>query len=172
MAKERAAAICFKIRDGVPLFLLERTRNDRCWTMPKGKLEPNETAKPWKGAKREAREEAGVTGKVYRDPVGRFTRVKDTAKKTKEIPITFFLFHVGKEKAKEAEREYKWFTLEGAFDALGERRGVEDQEFVKQTCEILKKARERIDDLLQNGELSNSRAWWKTFLRLLIRPLR
>ena len=167
--KNQSAAICFRIQNGTPLFLLERTRDDRYWTIPKGKLERRELDKPWKGAKREAREEAGVTGKVYREPVGRIIRIRPSVKGIKQVPIEFFLLRVKKEKAKTAERKYKWFPYDQALEALGEDRGSDDRRFVDQTRAMLREAAMRIHDLLRTGELSNSRIWWKVVLRPLFK---
>lgn len=54
------AAVCWRpTPSGTPEFLLVRTTAGDRWTFPKGGLEP-EDATPGDGARREAREEAGV----------------------------------------------------------------------------------------------------------------
>jgi 8-oxo-dGTP pyrophosphatase MutT (NUDIX family) len=64
-----AAALCLRTgRDGVEM-LVVRTRDGR-WTLPKGRVEAGErTAET---ARREAREEAGVVGRVEPTPLGSY----------------------------------------------------------------------------------------------------
>lgn len=61
MAKrKRVAAVCWRWSSGgEPEFLLVRTSAGDRWTFPKGGLEPSDPSPP-EGARREAREEAGV----------------------------------------------------------------------------------------------------------------
>src|SRR3989442_933244 len=66
----RAAAICFRRTEGGIELLLVRTKNGRGWTFPKGHVEPGET--PAGAAAREAREEAGVRGRVATGPFTRY----------------------------------------------------------------------------------------------------
>lgn len=59
------AAVCYRLRDGEPEFLLVRTRNGH-WTFPKGGVD--EDASLADAAAREAYEEAGVKGLVESFP--------------------------------------------------------------------------------------------------------
>ena len=58
----QVAAICYRLRDGDPEFLLVRTRSGR-WTFPKGGVDGDATYA--EAAAREAYEEAGVEGRTH-----------------------------------------------------------------------------------------------------------
>jgi 8-oxo-dGTP pyrophosphatase MutT (NUDIX family) len=62
------AAVCHRLREGKPEFLLVRTRSGESWTFPKGHVEPGESAAA--AAAREAHEEAGVSGRLDPEPLG------------------------------------------------------------------------------------------------------
>ncbi len=60
---DQAGAIVIRAQDATPrLLLVTAKRNPRAWILPKGHIEPGETAE--KAAVREAHEEAGVRGSV------------------------------------------------------------------------------------------------------------
>jgi 8-oxo-dGTP pyrophosphatase MutT (NUDIX family) len=71
LGKRQVAALSIRITDdGEINVLLVSSRETRRWVIPKGW--PSKKISDAKAAAREAREEAGVTGKVYRKPVGDF----------------------------------------------------------------------------------------------------
>jgi len=59
------AAVCYRVVENEPEFLLVRTRSGR-WTFPKGGVDGDATNA--EAAAREAYEEAGVKGTIERDP--------------------------------------------------------------------------------------------------------
>lgn len=64
-----AAAVPVRRRTAGGLeFLLVRTRNGERWTFPKGRVERGESM--CEAAAREAREEAGITGRMGSEPLG------------------------------------------------------------------------------------------------------
>ena len=64
-----AAAVPVRRREAGGLeFLLVRTSNSERWTFPKGNVERGESMS--EAAAREAREEAGINGRVGSDPLG------------------------------------------------------------------------------------------------------
>lgn len=72
---QQAAAIAFRIENGIPLVLIVRAkRNPDHWIFPKGHVEPGET--PEAAALRELLEEGGVSGDIV-SRVGALTYVRD-----------------------------------------------------------------------------------------------
>ena len=67
-APQQAAAIPFRLREGAVEVCLITTLKAGRWTVPKGFIDPGATAP--ETAVREAREEAGVHGRVVGGPVG------------------------------------------------------------------------------------------------------
>lgn len=67
------AAVCYRLRDDEPEFLLVRTRNGH-WTFPKGGMGRDATTAD--AAAREAYEEAGVRGSVERIPFTAYRHCK------------------------------------------------------------------------------------------------
>jgi 8-oxo-dGTP pyrophosphatase MutT (NUDIX family) len=67
--REQVAAVCYRMRDGQPQFLLVRTRRGR-WTFPKGGVVSGMTRA--ESAALEAFEEAGVHGRIEEAPFVRF----------------------------------------------------------------------------------------------------
>jgi 8-oxo-dGTP pyrophosphatase MutT (NUDIX family) len=71
---EQAAAIPFRIRNGVTEILIVTNQSGKRWILPKGLQEPGLT--PHGSAEMEAFEEAGVKGRVYPSPAGEYTYTK------------------------------------------------------------------------------------------------
>jgi len=73
--------------------LLVTSRDTGRWIIPKGWLEKG--TKPYDMAAREAFEEAGVIGKVQKEPIGSYTYTKRlSAKKSVECNVQVFLLNV------------------------------------------------------------------------------
>jgi 8-oxo-dGTP pyrophosphatase MutT (NUDIX family) len=78
-ASTQAAALCHRVSDiGELQVLLLTSRDTGRWIIPKGNIELHES--PFKCAKREAFEEAGVIGSVKKKPFGYFTYIKSSDK--------------------------------------------------------------------------------------------
>ena len=87
-APRQAAAIPFRRHDGrVEICLVTTIRTGR-WTVPKGFIEPGSTAP--ETAVREAREEAGLHGRVVGGPVGYY----DVAKEDGRHRVAAYLMRV------------------------------------------------------------------------------
>jgi 8-oxo-dGTP pyrophosphatase MutT (NUDIX family) len=67
---KQAAAIPFRIRDDQIEILLITSRNGKKWIIPKGIIEPGDSAR--KTAAKETIEEAGVSGVIDLEEVGAF----------------------------------------------------------------------------------------------------
>lgn len=67
---DQAGVIPFRVRDGRPFVALITSRRSARWVIPKGLIDPGETA--FEAARREAWEEAGLHGTVSERAVGRY----------------------------------------------------------------------------------------------------
>ena len=119
---QRVAAICYR-RDirGIE-FLLVRTSDGLRWTFPKGHIEKGES--PEKAAEREAKEEAGVIGKVRSKPVVEYSfPLQGSGPSTRKEKVTAFLLEVTAEiSSQEQARDPTWFKLREAKRKLAECR--------------------------------------------------
>lgn len=118
---DQAAAVPYRWRGGQPEFLLVRTSGHR-WIFPKGKLEKGEAR--WLTAKREAHEEAGVSGHIEQTPLATFLHQKrDLKKRGVELVVETYLLRVDSVYTPgEKHRQPTWFSPEQAKIALAEDR--------------------------------------------------
>ena len=109
----QAGAIVVRFDDDEPrLLLVTARRNPRIWIFPKGHIEEGET--PAEAAVREAREEAGVVGRVHRS-VGRLEY--DLGHQS--IYVEYFLVWLEKDKDDAEEgRKRRWCTREEALERV------------------------------------------------------
>lgn len=92
------------------------SRRKRRWVFPKGIVESGETAV--QAALKEAREEAGLRGRIVSEPLGTYERRKWGA----SFIVTCFLMHVDREQLTWREssiRERVWVSLDEAVLRLG-----------------------------------------------------
>lgn len=117
-APQQAAAIPFRHREGaVEICLITTVRAGR-WTIPKGFIEPGATAP--ETAVREAREEAGIHGRVVGGPVGYY----DIAKQGGRYRVAVYLMHVDRvDDAWEEQslRQRRWVPVRRAEKLLAGR---------------------------------------------------
>jgi 8-oxo-dGTP pyrophosphatase MutT (NUDIX family) len=121
---ERAAAVCYRIKNTRPQFLLVSTKDGKRWTFPKGHLEGSESGP--QAAQREAREEAGAIGEPESRPLITYQYPAGDAKKDcDEIAVTAYLLKVTR-RQKPAKDEPKrmrgWYRAAKAKEKLGECR--------------------------------------------------
>ncbi|WP_312408197.1 NUDIX hydrolase [Rhizobium sp.] len=75
----QSGAMCYSVRQsGVIETLSLSSRDTGRWIIPKGNIDEDE--RPYKAAKREAFEEAGVVGKIKKLPIGCYSYVKSPSK--------------------------------------------------------------------------------------------
>lgn len=67
---KQSASIPYRIEQGGLRVLLVTSRTRRRWILPKGKVAPRML--PGRSAEREAFEEAGVLGRLAKDPIGSY----------------------------------------------------------------------------------------------------
>ena len=106
---------------GVEVLLVTSKGTGR-WVIPKGNISKGDSA--FRTAEREAREEAGVTGTIDENPLGRFTYSKQLAS-GEFIPAAVEVF--GLEVARQlknwperTERQFQWMSVQQAVEAVSE----------------------------------------------------
>jgi 8-oxo-dGTP pyrophosphatase MutT (NUDIX family) len=107
--------------DGTQFVLLITSRDTRRWIIPKGWPWPE--AEDWIAATQEAREEAGIVGRVQQDAIGSFTYEKRHPKGPMLVRVTVYLLEVAgmlEDWPEKSERERAWFTLADAARAVTE----------------------------------------------------
>ena len=113
--RQQFAALPFRDNNGIEVMLVT-SRETRRWVLPKGW--PIKGLKPHSVAAREAHEEAGLTGKVAREPIGSYhyvKRMRNGAAMTCAVDV--FPMAVEKQRRNWPEREQRttsWFDLEDA----------------------------------------------------------
>ena len=122
----QVAAVCYRRQNQTPEFLLVRTNGGVKWTFPKGDVETSISHA--QAAEREAREEAGVRGRIeprhfhlYLHSKGVFWK----APGVQEYLVKAFLLEVETVgRPDEAGRNPTWFAPEDAKKALAKGREV------------------------------------------------
>ncbi|WP_240789437.1 NUDIX hydrolase [Pseudooceanicola onchidii] len=120
--REQYAALCYRVVNDKIRILLITSRGTKRWIVPKGW--PMAGKHPHEAALTEAAEEAGVIGRVQKDPIGHYTYFK-LLDDGHQIPCvgTLFPVHVRLLRAEypEAnERDRKWFSRKKAAKKVDE----------------------------------------------------
>src|SRR5215469_107979 len=108
---KQVAALPLRRMDGAAEVLLVTSRDTGRWIIPKG-WRPKRK-KGYKAAAREAREEAGVKGKIKPKAIGRFRYIKRERSAEDPIDVTVFLLSVQKEYKRWPEADQRrraWFA--------------------------------------------------------------
>ena len=118
---QQIAALCWRKRKGAVEVLLVTSRETRRWVIPKGW--PMEGLAEFNAARREAFEEAGVEGRMRREPIGQYFYEKRGKKETLPVNVTVYALEVVKKlkswpEAKERERS--WFSPHDAMLRVAE----------------------------------------------------
>ena len=122
MARAQFGALCYRVEEGVVQVLLITSRRTKRWIVPKGWPEHGLT--PAESAANEAREEAGVTGKVKQRPIGVYSYEKNV-NNADSFPciVTLYALKVKKQSdayPEESERQRQWFCCEEAASRVAE----------------------------------------------------
>ena len=116
------AALPWRNIDGLEIMLVS-SRDTRRWIIPKGW--PLKGKPPHKAAAREAREEAGVTGKINRRAIGSFSYEKRLkGGKVIVCEVQVFVLKVKRQQAswlEKGERKVKWLSRAKAAKTVGDR---------------------------------------------------
>lgn len=116
------AALCYRIRNDKPEFLMVTSRGTKRWIIPKGWPEDGMT--PGESALREAWEEAGVTGRVTGPTLGLFSYHKEDAEGG-SLPCVAMVYPIRVRALAEsypevAERRRKWMRPKKAASKVNE----------------------------------------------------
>lgn len=116
--RTQLAALCYRNGESGAEVLLITSRNTRRWIIPKGWPMANYSAR--KTAKREAFEEAGIVGKVGKEPIGEFPSLKGMGNGFK-VRTNIIVFPLKVEQQvtdfpEHGERELAWLPVEKAAD--------------------------------------------------------
>ena len=118
LTPQQAAAIPFRHRDGAIQICLITTIRAGRWTVPKGFIDPGDTAE--ETAVKEAREEAGIHGRVVGGPVGYY----DITKLGGRYRVAVYLMHVDRVDdawEEHSVRQRRWTTVRQAEKLLAGR---------------------------------------------------
>jgi 8-oxo-dGTP pyrophosphatase MutT (NUDIX family) len=119
----QVAAVCYRRTEFSVQFLLVKTSSGK-WTFPKGRIDPEHS--PSEAAAQEAREEAGVRGRIEEDCFDRYMDLKRTLghdNKSREVLIEAFLLEVRSlSSPEESGRNPTWFSPDQAKQRLAEGR--------------------------------------------------
>src|SRR6516225_5909155 len=135
------AAVCYRLRDGEPEFLLVRTRSGR-WTFPKGGVDHDTTHAA--AAAREAYEEAGVKGRIEHEPFHWYFHSKRQRFKPHRgvVAVQAHLCEVERlECPLEGHRNPTWFNVDKAKRRLRENRSPK---LAREVLEVVDRALLRI----------------------------
>lgn len=122
--RKRVAAVCWRRNPaGTPEFLLVRTTAGDRWTFPKGGLDPGD-ATPGDGARREAREEAGVDGVLAPTPLRAYCHIAHLAngRRPRQEVQAWLLEVTAAAGPPEPGRRPTWFTAAATAAALAENQ--------------------------------------------------
>jgi 8-oxo-dGTP pyrophosphatase MutT (NUDIX family) len=108
-----------RVADGVFEIMLITTRTTRRWIVPKGW--PVKGIDDSEAAAREAREEAGVIGKIEKKPVGRYIYWKRMRDHFALCKVSLFILEAERQLEhwpERGERLFHWFKLHDAADLV------------------------------------------------------
>jgi 8-oxo-dGTP pyrophosphatase MutT (NUDIX family) len=115
-ARRQVAALPLRLaKNGAIEILLVTSRDTGRWIIPKGW--PSKRLKDSKAAAREAREEAGVKGKIFRKTIGSYRYIKRELDNGALIEVQVFLLKVSKRYKRwpeKRERRRAWFDINAA----------------------------------------------------------
>ncbi len=89
---KQIAALCWRRRKGMVEVLLITSRETKRWVVPKGW--PMDHLVDFNAARQEAFEEAGVEGRVTREPLGRFDYDKRKGNESWPVEVTVYSLEV------------------------------------------------------------------------------
>lgn len=121
-SRGQVAALPFRVRDGVLEVMLITSRETGRWIIPKGWAQSGRKAHA--ASAREAREEAGIVGKITKRPIGTFRYQKRLSpEQTITCKVRVFPFEVGEVRSEwpeQADRQRCWLPMAEAIHRVGD----------------------------------------------------
>jgi len=143
-----AAAVCYRVGARGPRFLLVRTKGGRAWTFPKGHVRRRSGEAAWAAALREAREEAGVVGRVRsRRPLTYYAYAKRDTGKVDRV-AAYLIDVVRTIEPQETFRTPTWASPARSRQLLAQRRRGND---VEEHWRVIDKALARLASASTNS---------------------
>jgi len=148
-----AAAVPYKVTDDGKLqLLLVRTKGGKRWTFPKGHRKKKESLA--EAAQREAREEAGVKGRVDERCLAEYAYPPGSRPgRTEDYRVAAFLLAVRAEALKrvgdDARRELAWVDADEARALLEERRQGDERRYAEEMKRVVDAAVEAIEQEIE-----------------------
>jgi 8-oxo-dGTP pyrophosphatase MutT (NUDIX family) len=108
--------------DDIPRVLLLTSRETKRWVIPKGW--PIRGCKPHEAAAREALEEGGVRGHLWKRPIGAYSYFKRRERHFDFCHVDVYMMRVEKlhtNWTEKGQREVGWFTFEEAAESVEEQ---------------------------------------------------
>jgi ADP-ribose pyrophosphatase YjhB (NUDIX family) len=136
----RAAALPYRREDDRTVFCLVTTKQDEPerWTFPKGRLDPKHDESLADTARREAREEAGVKGRLDGK---RLTSYRYPRRSGDAVVVAAFLLEARRwglvQDRDDRTRSVGWFDAEEAQQRLAQNR---EAEYVHEAVRVLREA--------------------------------
>ena len=122
MARRQVAALPPRLaKNGAIEILLVTSRDTGRWIIPKGWT--SKGLRDCEAAAREAKEEAGVKGKILREAIGTYRYIKRELGNGAIIEVRVFLLKVSKRCKRwpeKRERQRAWFDLEAAVSKVSD----------------------------------------------------
>lgn len=121
----RAQVAALPVRSGPtgPEIMLITSRETRRWVVPKGW--PMKGRKDHEAAAQEAREEAGLEGRIHKHPLGAYTYLKRTDGTAEPCRVMVYRLDVEGERRswrERGQRERRWFPAAEAASQVAEPR--------------------------------------------------
>ena len=101
--------------------LLETSRETKRFIIPKGW--PEKGMKDWQVAALEAKEEAGLKGRIGKEPIGEYTYWKRLPKHFQQVKVKVFVLEAERQMAvwrEKGQRKLAWFLIEDAIKLVDE----------------------------------------------------
>lgn len=121
--RQVAALPVRKTQGGSLEVLLVTSRDTGRWVLPKGW--PSRRLEDKDAAAREAKQEAGVVGKISSKPIGNYRYRKIEGQTSRLVEVSVYVLKVQKEKKRwreQDERERRWFPVAMAARCVRERK--------------------------------------------------
>jgi 8-oxo-dGTP pyrophosphatase MutT (NUDIX family) len=117
----QVGALPVRFENGRPEILLLTSRETKRWVIPKGW--PMKGLKNWAAAAQEAKEEAGIIGKLGKKPIGSFLYFKRREAHFDLCRVEVYVLTYEKMLAnyrEKGQREAQWFSVDEAADRVAE----------------------------------------------------